>query len=87
LRILLSELVGSSHINDLFLASLDSKVLAGTRKLGFAWYDIGEPKKYLGSQTCPVAVSVGKIGGKFSYSRTHESNNVNNNADLGIGIL
>lgn len=86
LRILLSELVGSSNINDLFLASLDTKVLAATRKLGFAWYDIGIPKEYLGSQTCPVAVSVGNIGGKFSHKLTHNCNYIDNKVGLRVGV-
>lgn len=86
LRILLSELVGSSNINDLFLASLDTKVLAATRNLGFAWYDIGMSKEYLGSETCPVAVSVGNIGGRFSHERTHNCNYIDDKVGLRVGV-
>jgi hypothetical protein len=86
LKILLSELVGSSNINDLFLASLDTKVLAATRKLGFAWYNIGMSKEYLGSETCPVAVSVSNIGGKFSHERTHNCNYIDDKVGLRVVV-
>jgi hypothetical protein len=72
LIMLLSELVNSGNRNDLFLASLDKKVLNDIRRIGFDWYDVGEPKKYLGSMTCPVALSVNKIVGKFSYSHLYD---------------
>lgn len=67
LKILLTELIANSNRYDLFLASLDSKVLRKARKLGFPWRDIGKPKEYLGSLTCPVALTVSKVSGDLSY--------------------
>lgn len=67
LNILMTEFVANSDINDLLLASLDSKVLKRSRRLGFPWIDIGEAKEYLGSLTCPVAVSISDISGEVSY--------------------
>lgn len=70
LKLLISELIGGGDKNDLILASLDSVVLKGLRKLGLNWYDIGEPKKYLGSITCPVALKVSSVKGRFSYENS-----------------
>lgn len=67
LQILMTEFVANSNINDLLLASLDSKVLKRSRRLGFPWFDVGEAKEYLGSLTCPVAMSVNDISGEVSY--------------------
>jgi hypothetical protein len=85
LIILLSELVSSGNRNDLFLASLDSKVLNDIRKIGFDWYDAGEPKKYLGSTTCPVALSVSKIDGKFSYGHLYNEFSRKTDSFINIG--
>lgn len=71
LQILMTEFVANSNINDLFLASLDSKVLKRSRKLGFPWFDVGEAKEYLGSLTCPVAMSVSDISGDISYESAY----------------
>ena len=76
LQILMTEFVANSNINDLFLASLDSKVLKRSRKLGFPWFDVGEPKEYLGSLTCPVAMSVSDISGEVSYECTYCSKSI-----------
>lgn len=77
LKILLTELIANSNRNDLFLASLDSKVLRRARKLGFPWHDIGKPKEYLGSLTCPVALTMSKVSGDLSYKHASKHKSIN----------
>ncbi|MNG29856.1 hypothetical protein D3C84_1153550 [compost metagenome] len=50
------ELIRKGHPCDFVVASLDSRVLKGLRKIGFHWFDLGEAKYYLGSKTCPVGM-------------------------------
>lgn len=56
LFILMRELIRKGHPSDFVVASLDSRVLKGLRKIGFHWFDLGEAKYYLGSKTCPVGM-------------------------------
>lgn len=76
LKTLLKEGVASCEENDLLVASLDSRVLYHLKKLRFPWVDIGEPRQYLGSLTCPVAVNVRDIGGDFCYKKLRHENYV-----------
>ncbi|MDQ0195675.1 hypothetical protein [Paenibacillus wynnii] len=67
IMMLFRELFKDALINDFAVASLDSRVLRGLRKMGFHWFDLQEPKYYLGSLTCPVALKAGEhIGGIFA---------------------
>ncbi|MDP4143712.1 MAG: hypothetical protein Q8936_04415 [Bacillota bacterium] len=66
-KTLLREGIYGCSKDDLFVASLDSRVLRGLKRLGFPWFDLNEPKHYLGSLTCPVAVNVRDVNSKFIY--------------------
>ncbi|MGG7177120.1 hypothetical protein ACQPU1_06000 [Clostridium paraputrificum] len=66
LKILFKEGLKDYDYKALMVASLDSNVLEGLRKLGFNWIDIGESKSYLGSVTVPVILERNKINNIFN---------------------
>lgn len=67
IMMLFRELFKDGMINDFAVASLDSRVLRGLRKMGLYWFDIQEPRQYLGSLTCPVALKVSEhVSGIFT---------------------
>jgi hypothetical protein len=67
IMVLFRELFKDGTLEDFVVASLDKRVLRGLRKIGFHWFDLQEPKHYLGSETCPVAMRPHEhVGGMFT---------------------
>lgn len=64
-QILIKEGINQFDNNDLLVASLDSRVLMGLRKLRFPWKTIAKPKEYMGSKTVPVILKKQIIDNRF----------------------